>query len=223
MILIWTFAKILIERSNYISWRKQDFNMSLQFSRSVVSDSLRPHEPQHTRPPCPSPTPRVFPNPCPLSRWCHPAISSSVVPFSCAQSFPAARSFPMSQLFAWGGQSVGVSVSTSVRPMNTQDWSPLEWTGWSPCVQGTLRGLLQHHSSKVSIFWHSAFFTVQHSHPYMTTGKSIALTRWTFVGKVMSLIFNMLSRLVLIFLPRSKHLLISWLQLLMQWFWSPQK
>ena len=130
MILIWTFAKILIERSNYISWRKQDFNMSLRFSRSVVSDSLRPHEPQHTRPPCPSPTPRVFPNPCPLSRWCHPAISSSVVPFSCAQSFPAARSFPMSQLFAWGGQSVGVSVSTSVRPMNTQDWSPLEWTGW---------------------------------------------------------------------------------------------
>ena len=131
--------------------------------------------------------------------------------------------FAMSQLFTWGGQSIEVSALALVLPKNTQDWSPLEWTGWSPCVQGTLRGLLQHHSSKVSIFWHSAFFTVQHSHPYMTTGKSIALTRWTFVGKVMSLLFNMLSRLVLIFLPRRKHLLISWLQLLMQWFWSPQK
>ena len=104
---------------------------SVKFSRSVVSDSLRPHESQLARPPCPSPTPRVYPNPCPLSRWCHPAISSSVVPFSsCPQSFPASGSFPMSQLFTWGGQSIGVSASTSVLPMNTQDWSPL---GWSPC------------------------------------------------------------------------------------------
>ena len=102
---------------------------SVQFSRSVVSDSLRPHESQHTRPPCPSPTPRVYPNPCPLSRWCHPAISSSVVPsFSCPQSLPASGSFPMSQLFAWAVQSFGVSASASVLPMNTQDWSPLgEW------------------------------------------------------------------------------------------------
>ena len=104
---------------------------SVQFSRSVLSDSLRPHESQHTRPPCPSPTPGVYPNPCPLSRWCHPAISSSVVPFfSCPQSFPASGSFPMSQLFTWGGQSTGVSASASVLPTNTQDWSPLGWTGW---------------------------------------------------------------------------------------------
>ena len=104
---------------------------SVQFSRSVVSDSLRPHEPQLARPPCPSPTVGVYPNPCPLSRWCHPTISSSVVPFSSwPQSFPASGSFPMSQLFAWGGQSIGVLASTSVLPMNTPDWSPLGWTGW---------------------------------------------------------------------------------------------
>ena len=104
---------------------------SVQFSHSVVSDSLWPHEPQHTRPPYPSPTPRVYPNPCPLSRWCHPTISSSVIPFSfCPQSFPASGSFQMSQLFASDGQSIGVSASTSVLPMNTQDWSPLGWTGW---------------------------------------------------------------------------------------------
>ena len=104
---------------------------SFQFSRSVTSHSLRPHEPQHTRLPCPSPTPGVHPNPCPLSRWCHPTISSSVVPFSsCPQSFPASGSFQMSQLSASGSQSIGVSASTSVLPMNTQDWSPLGWTGW---------------------------------------------------------------------------------------------
>ena len=103
---------------------------SVQFSRSVVSDSLRPHESQHTRPPCPSPTPGIHSDSCPSSRWCHPAISSSVFPFSsCPQSLPASESFPMSQLFTWGGQSIGVSASTSVLPMNTQDWSPLGWTG----------------------------------------------------------------------------------------------
>ena len=102
-----------------------------QLSRSVVSDSLRPHESQHTRSPCPSPTARVYPNPCPSSQWCHPTISSSVIPFSsCPQSLPASGSFQMSQLFASGGQSIGVSASTSVLPMNTQDWSPLGWTGW---------------------------------------------------------------------------------------------
>ena len=104
---------------------------SVQFSCSVVSDSLRPHESQHARPPCPSPTPKVHSNSCPSSRWCHPAISSSVVPFSsCPQSLPASDSSPMSQFFAWGGQSTGVSALASVLPKNTQDRSPLEWTGW---------------------------------------------------------------------------------------------
>ena len=105
--------------------------LSVQFSRSVVSDSLRPHEPQHARPPCPSPTPRVHSNSCTLSRWCHPAISSSVVPFSsCPQSFPASEYFPMSQLFASGGKTIWVSASISVLPMNTQGWRPLGWTSW---------------------------------------------------------------------------------------------
>ena len=104
---------------------------SVQFSHSVVSDSLRPHEPQHTRPLHPSPTPGAYPNSCSLSRWCHPTISSSVVPFSsCLQSSPASGSFQMSQPFASGGQSIRVSASASVLPMNTQDWSPLRWTGW---------------------------------------------------------------------------------------------
>ena len=107
------------------------YHSSVQFSRSVVSDSLRPHELQHARPPCPSPTPGVHSNSRPSSQWCHPAISSSVIPFSsCPQSPPASGSFPMSQLFTWGGQSIGVSASASVLPMNTQDQSPLEWTGW---------------------------------------------------------------------------------------------
>ena len=105
--------------------------ISVQFSRSVMSNSLQPHELQHARPPCPSPTPGVHSNSRPLSRWCHPAISSSVVPFSsCPQSLPASGSSPMSQLFAWGGQGIGVSALASVLPMNTQDWSLLEWTGW---------------------------------------------------------------------------------------------
>ena len=104
---------------------------SVQFSCSVVSNSLRPHELQHARPPCPSPTTGVHSNSCPSSWWCHPAISSSVVPFSsCPQSLPASESFPMSQLFAWGGQSPGVSALGSFLPKNTQGWSPLEWTGW---------------------------------------------------------------------------------------------
>ena len=139
---------------------------SVQFSCSVMSDSLQPHELQHARPPYPSPTPGVHPNSCPLSQWCHPAISSSVVPFSsCPQSFPASGSFQVSKL--------------------------------------------QYHSSKESILCHSAFFM---AHPYMATGKTIALTRWAFVGKIMSLLLNMLSRLVITFLPRNKCLLISWLQ-----------
>ena len=104
---------------------------SVQFSHSVMSDSLWPHEPQQARPPCPSPTPEVDSNPCPLSWWYHPTISSYVIPFSsCPQSLPASGSFQMSQLFASGGQSIGISASTSVLPTNTQDWSPLGWTGW---------------------------------------------------------------------------------------------
>ena len=105
-------------------------NYSVQFSRSVVSDSLWPHEPQHARPPYLSSTPGVHPNPCPLSRCCHPTISSSLIPFSCPQSFPASGSFQVSQLFASGAQRTGVSTSTLVLPMNTQNWSPLGWTGW---------------------------------------------------------------------------------------------
>ena len=158
---------------------------SVQFSHSVVLDSLWPHELQHARPPCPSPTPGVHSNSCPSSRWCHPAISSSVVPFSsCPQSLPASDSFPMSQLFAWGGQSIGVSALVFSPSKEYQglisfrmDWLDLL------AVQGTLKSLLQHYSSKASILQHSAFFTVQLSHPYMTTGKTIA-----FVGKVMSLL-----------------------------------
>ena len=198
--------------------------------------------------------------------WCHPTVSSSVAPFSSRlQSCPPLGSFPMSQLFASGGQRIGASIS--VLPMTIQGWFPLGWTCWislqskglsrvffnttvwkhqffvirwpkywsfsfsiSPsneysglisfrmdlldlhAVQGTLKSLFQHHSSKASILWHSAFFIVQLSCPYVTTGKTIALTRWTFVGKVMSLLCSMLCRLVTAFLPRSKCLLISWLQ-----------
>ena len=144
--------------------------------------------------PCPSPAPRACSNSCPLSCWCHPTISSSVIPFSShLQSFPVSGSFQMSQFFASGGQSIGVSASASVLPMNIQDWSPLWWTGWISLQSKGLSRVFQHHSSKASILWHSAFFIVQLSHPYMTTGKTIALTRWTFVDKVMSLLFSMLS------------------------------
>ena len=131
--------------------------------------TLQPHGLQHTRLPCPSPTPRAYSNSCPLSQWCHPTISSSVIPLSSRlRSFPASGSFPVSQLFAWGGQSIGVSASTSVLPMNTQDRSLLRWTGWISLQSKGLKSLLQHHSSKASILRFSAFFIVQLSHPYMT-------------------------------------------------------
>ena len=186
---------------------------SVQFSCSVVSDSLWIHGLQHARPPCPSPAPGAYSNSWPLSQWCHLTISSSVFPFFCLQSFPASGYFQMSQFFASRNQNIGVSASASVLPMNIQDWVPLGWTCWiSLQSKGLSKSQLQHHSSKASTLWRSAFFIVQLSHPYMTTGKTIALTRWTFVGKVMSLLFNMLSRLVITFLPRSKCLLISWLQ-----------
>ena len=165
---------------------------SVQFSRSVMSNSLRRHESQHTRPPCSSPTPGIHSDSCPSSLWCHPAISSSVVPFSsCPQSLPASESFPMSQLFAWGIQSTRVSASASFLPKKSQGWSPSEWTGWISLQSKGIKGLLQHHSAKASKLRRSAFFTVQLSHPYMTTGKTIALTRRTLVSKVMSLLLNL--------------------------------
>ena len=171
-----------------------------------MSDSLQAHELQHARPPCPSPNPRVYSNSSPLSRWCHPAISSSVSPSPPAFNLSQHQTLPMSQFFAPGGRSIGISASTSVLPVNTQYWYPLGRTGWI--------SLLFKRPSRVfsNTIVQKHLFIVQLSHPSMTTGKTIALTRWTFVGKVMSLLFNMLSRLVITFLPRSKHLLISWLQ-----------
>ena len=126
-------------------------------------------------------------------------------------TFPIIRVFSNESVLHIGSQSIGVSASASVLPMNIQKRSPLRWFDLL-AVQGTLKSLLQHHSSKASTIWHSAFLMVQLSHPYVTTGKTIALTTWTFVGKVMSLLFNMLSSLIITFLPRNKHLLISWLQ-----------
>ena len=160
----------------------------LLFTHSVMSNSLWPHGLQHTRLPCPSPSPGACSNSCPLSQWCHPTISSSVVPFSsCLQSFPASGSFQMSQFFPSGGQSIRVSASASVLPKNIQDWFPLGWTGWiSLEYKGLFKSLLQHHSSKASILQHSAFFMVQLSDLYLTTGKAISLTIGTFAGKVMS-------------------------------------
>ena len=143
---------------------------SVQFSHSFVSDSLWPHEPQHTRPPCPSPTPGVHPNPCPLSQWCHPTISSSVIPFSsCPQYFPASGYFQMSQIFSSGGQSTGVSASTSVIPMNNQDWSPLGLTGWiSLQAKGLSRFFsnttVQKQHSSVLRFLYSPTLTSIHEH-----------------------------------------------------------
>ena len=151
-------------------------------------------------------TPGTCSNSYPSNRWCHPTISSSVITFSSRlQSFPASGSCLMSQLFESGGQSLGASASASVLPMNIQDWFSFRiyWFDLL-AVPGTLKSLLQHQSSKESILWHSAFFMVQLSHPYMTTGKVIALTRWTFVCKVMSLFFHMLFRLVIAFLPRKQ-------------------
>ena len=172
---------------------------SVQFSCLVVSNSLQPHGLQYARP---LPSPAVYPNSCPLSQWCHPTISSSVVLFSsCPRSSPASGSFQMSQLFALGGKKYW-NFSFNMSPSNEHpglvsfrmDWLDLL------AVQGTRKSLLQHHSSKASILQCSAFLTVQLSHLYMTTGKTIALTRQNFVGKVLSLLFNILSILVITFL-----------------------
>ena len=168
-----------------------------------MSDSLQSHGQQYPRLPCPSPTPRVYSNSCPLSQWCHPTISSSVITFSSHfQSFPASGYFPMSQFFASGGQSTGVSASTSVLPMNIQDWFPLGWTGWiSLLSKGIWRVFFNTTVQKHQFFGTQLSLYSNSQHPYMTTGKTIVLTRWTFVGKVMSLLFNMLFRLVTAFLP----------------------
>ena len=183
-----------------------------------MSNSLWPQGLQHVRLPCPSPSTRICSDSCPLSRWCHPTISSCLVPFSsCPQSFPASGSFPMTWLFTSGGQSITASASASCLLQHSCQWIlrvdffKIDWFDLL-AVQGTLKSLLQHHSSNASILWCSAFSMVQFSHPHMTTGKTIALTRQTFVSKVISLLFNMLSSLVIAFLPRSKSFLISWLQ-----------
>ena len=185
---------------------------------------MQPHGLQHTRLPCPSPTLGAYSNSCSSLWWCHPTISSSVIPSPCA--------FNLSQhqgLFQWVGYSYQVTKywSFSFSISTSDEYSGLisfrmEWLDLL-AVQGTLKSLHQHHSSKASILQRSVFFTVQLSHPYMITGKSIALTRWTFVGKVMSLLFDMLSKLVITFLPRSKHLFVSRLQSPSAVILEPQK
>ena len=175
-----------------------------------MSNSLWPHGLKHARLPCPSPTPGAYSNTCSSSQWCHPTILSSVIPFSsCPQSSQHQGLFQMSVLhIRWPKYwSFSFSISPSSEYSGLISFR-IDWFDLLP-VQGTLKSPLQHHSSKASILLCSAFFIVQLSHPYMIPGKTIALTRWTFIGKVTSLFFSMLSRLVIAFLPRSKHLLIS--------------
>ena len=189
------------------------YHLFLLFNHSVVSGSLRPHGLKHTRLPCPSWSPRVCSNSCPLSQWGHPTILSSVVPFSCLQSFPASGSFPMSQLFAQGGQRIRASASTSVIPAIIQGWFPLGLPGLIFLLsKGLSRGL-----SSTTVQKHQFFGTQpsswsnSHIHTWLLE-KNTVLTIWAFVSKVTSLLFNMLFRFVIVFHPRSKHLLISWLQ-----------
>ena len=164
----------------------------LSFSHSVMSNSLLPHGLQHTSLPCPSPSPRVCSNSCPLNWWWHPNISFSVTPFSsCPQSFPTSGPFPMSQLFISGGQNIGASALASVLPMNIQGWFPLGLTGLISLLSKGLSRVFSNMTVRKQLFLqYSAFFMVQLSHPYMTTGKTITLTRWTSVGKVMYLLFK---------------------------------
>ena len=168
------------------------WTLSVQFSHSVMSNSLRPHGLQHARLPCSSTTPRAYSNSCPLSRWCHPTISSSVIHFSpCLQSFPASGSFTVRQFFTSDGQSFEVSASASVLPMNIQDWFPLRLTGLISLQSKELSRVFS-----LTTVWKHQFFGTwlslwASSHPYIATGKTIDLSRWIFVGKVMSLPFNM--------------------------------
>ena len=192
-----------------LAWEK---GSSVQFSHSILSDSLQRHG-LHPRPPCPSPTPRACSNSRPLSQWCHPAVSYSVVPFSsCLPSFPASGSFQISQLFTSGGQSTGAWASASILPMNIQDWFPLGFTGLISLQSKGLSRVFstpqfKSISSSVLSFLYGSTLTSIHDY-----WKMIALTRKTFIRKVMPLLFNMLSRLVIPSLPRSKRLSISWLQ-----------
>ena len=193
---------------------RNDLFSSAQFSHSLVSDSLRPHESQHARPPCPSPTPGVHSNSTSIKSVMpsshlilrHPLLL--LPPISPSISVFSNKSHLRMRWPKYWTFSFSIILSKEIPGLISfrMDWLDVL------AVQGTLKSLLQHHSSKASILWRSAFFTVQLSHPYMTTGKTIALTRRTLVGKVMSLLFNILSRLVITFLPRSKRLLISWLQ-----------
>ena len=186
---------------------------SVQFSCSVMSNSLRPHGLQHARPPCPSPTPIACSNSSPSSRWCNPTISSCHPLLLLPSIFPSIRVFSNESALRIKWPKYW-SFSFNISPSNEHpglisfrmDWLDLL------VVQGTLKSLLQHHGSKPSILQCSSFFIIQLWHPYMTTGKTIALTRWTFFDKVISQLFNMLSRLVITFLQRGKCLLISWLQ-----------
>jgi len=173
-----------------------------------MSNSLWPHGLQHARPPCPSPTPGVYSNSCPLSRWCHPTISSSVAPFSsCLWSFPASGSFQRVSSLHQVAKVLEFKLQHQFFQWNIQDWFPLGWTGWISLQSKGLSRVFSNTTLQNHQFY-SAFFIAQLSQPYMTTGKTTALTRLTFVGKVMSLLFNKLSRLVITFLPRSKHLLM---------------
>ena len=175
--------------------------------------TLRSQGLKHARLPCPSPTPRACSNSYPSSRWCSLTISFSVIPFSSyLQSFPASGSFPMNQFFASGDQSIGGAASSSVLPMNIQDWVPLGWTGWISLQPKGLWRVFSNTTVPKHQFFSIQLFMVQLSHPYMTTGKTIVLTIQTFVSKVMFLLFKMLSKFVIAFLARSKHLLMSWLQ-----------
>ena len=196
--LCWDMIKILrisilsqiwskMQAINYISsWSFYSAVFLVQFSPVAQScPTLQPRGLQHVQPPCPSPTPRVYSNSYPLSQWCHPTISSSVVSFSShLQSVPASGSFQVSQFFESYGQIIGASASALVPLMNNQDWFPLGWTGWISLLSKALKNLLQHQSSKTSILWCSAFFIVKLSHPYVTTRKTVTLTRWTFIGNV---------------------------------------
>ena len=169
-----------------------------------MSDSLRPHGLQYTRPPCPSPTPRAHSNSCPSNLRCHPTISSSVIPFSsCLQSFPASGSFQMSQFFAPGGQSIGVSASTSVLPMNIQDWFPLGSTSWISLQSEGLSRVFSNTTVQKHLFLSAQPFLwsiLTSVHNYWKSHKTLALAIWTFISKVMSLLFNMLSRFVIAFI-----------------------
>ena len=179
---------------------------------------LQPREQQHTRLPSPSLSPGVCSNSCPSSQWCHPTISSSVVPFSsCPQSFPVSGPFPMSRLFASGSQSIGALASASVLPMNIQDWFPLGLTG---LISLQSKGLSRVFSSTIQ---KPQFFSAQPSLWANSVKKTIAWTVCIFVSRVMSLLLTMLSGFVTAFLPRSQRLLIWWLQSLFSWFWSPRK